>query len=185
MSEIWKAIPGYEGYYEVSDQGRVRSVERVVEYRDGRVFHYRSRVLRPGYSKNYGYYQVHLNRYNVGKMVSIHRLVALVFIPNPKGYNVVNHKDENPLNNKAENLEWCSFQYNVAYGTKFERGYKNGAGSRHKRIVKYDLNGNKVGEWESILKASVAEGLSNTTIRRFARSEKSQRNGYVYKFLNE
>lgn len=185
MSEVWKAVPGYEGYYEVSDQGRVRSVKRVVEFKDGRVAHYRSRVLSPALSKNYCYYMVMLNRNNVGKKIAIHRLVALAFVPNPNGYNVINHKDENPLNNKAENLEWCTFQYNIAYGTKFERGYKNGAGSRHKGIAKYDANGNKLCEWESIRKASVAEGVSTTTIRRFARNEQVQENGYVYKFLKD
>ena len=116
MSEIWKAIPGYEGIYEVSNQGRVRSLPRVIRMDSGignfYNYHHNGKVLKLRIN-NKGYCYVSL----CGKKVLVHRLVAMAFVPNPDNLSCVNHKDENPKNNNAENLEWCTFQYNLDYGT--------------------------------------------------------------------
>lgn len=100
MSEIWRTIAGYEGLYEVSNKGRVRSKTL--------------RLRSPSYTKD-GYHKLNLS--NKGKCTThqVHRLVALAFLPNPLGLPHVNHKDEDKENNDVSNLEWCTAQYNSVY----------------------------------------------------------------------
>ena len=114
--EIWKSIPGYEGSYMVSNYGRVRSLDRL----DSRGHKVKGRILKQNSTK-YGYKQVNLSKNGAKKMLSIHRLVATAFVPNPNEYLEVNHIDENKSNNKFENLEWCDRTYNMNYGTRNER----------------------------------------------------------------
>lgn len=120
MSEVWKAVPGYEGLYEVSDQGRVRSLPRVIDMPSklGNIYQLRhkGKVLKQHVDGS-GRFYVGL----CGVAFRVHRLVAMAFIPNPDNLPQVNHKDENPKNNRVENLEWCSFQYNLNYGTRLAR----------------------------------------------------------------
>ena len=106
-NEIWKDVKGYEGLYQVSNIGRIWSVNR-------------QKYLKP-YEGN-GYLKIDLFAKNgKRKKEYIHRLVALAFIPNPENLPEVNHKDENKYNNCVNNLEWCTHQYNNKYGTKVER----------------------------------------------------------------
>lgn len=107
MNEIWKAIEGYDGAYEVSNTGKVRSL------RFGKC-----KLLKPmvNAGKYNGYSTVTL--YNTGKRIAkvkVHRLVAEAFIPNPDNLPIINHKDENRMNNSADNLEWCTKLYNNTY----------------------------------------------------------------------
>lgn len=116
MSEVWKPVPGYEGLYEVSNMGRVRSLPRVIRQDSGvgnlYDYHHKGKVLKQ-YFVPTGHCTLHL----CGKRFYVHRLVAMAFIPNPDNLPCVNHKDENPKNNNVENLEWCTFEYNVNYGS--------------------------------------------------------------------
>lgn len=108
--EIWKTISGYEGIYEVSNLGRVRSLNRydlLGRFRPGV-------VLKPQFDGKNNYLHVNLN----GKSVNVHRLVAKTFIDNPHNYKEVNHIDEDKTNNCASNLEWCDHLYNNTYGSK-------------------------------------------------------------------
>lgn len=117
MIEEWRKIVGYEGLYEVSSFGRVRSLDR---------FYYRlhkGKFLSPTKDR-YGYLTVTLNCNGKSKTIKIHRLVAQAFLPNPDNLPQVNHKDEVKSNNCVENLEWCDGKYNVNYGTRQER-YRN------------------------------------------------------------
>ena len=109
MTEQWRPIEGYEGLYEVSNLGRVKSLKCG-----------RERILKPQMKKK-GYLQVGLRKEGKYKMFKVHRLVAQAFIPNPEGLPQINHKDENPSNNRVENLEWCDSKYNNNYGTHNER----------------------------------------------------------------
>ena len=115
-SEIWKDVAEYEGVYQVSDKGNVRSLARV----DSLGRECRGRVLKQGYSSG-GYPQVNLYKNGKRKSRLIHRLVVGAFIPNPESLPQVNHIDEDKDNNNLENLEWCDSKYNVNYGTRTER----------------------------------------------------------------
>lgn len=108
--EVWKDIPGYEGIYQVSNMGHVKSLTR-------RVWNYTKpgRILKP-YHKNNGYLTVNLcGKNQPEKHAHVHRLVAAAFIPNVNGYPEVNHKNLNKADNRAENLEWCTSRYNKAH----------------------------------------------------------------------
>ena len=115
-SEIWKDVAGYDGFYQVSNKGNVRSVARkdsIGRKRGGL-------ILKPAYDRG-GYLTVGLCKNGKSKTKNVHRLVAETFIPNTKGFLEVNHKDENKSNNRVENLEWCTREYNVNYGTRTEK----------------------------------------------------------------
>ena len=114
--ESWKDIEGYEGMYQISNEGRVKSLERQKE--DGRFC--RERLLKQTISDR-GYCRVGLQKGKKLKVVYVHRLVAEAFIPNPDNLPQVNHKDESKLNNSAQNLEWCTAKDNNNYGTKTKR----------------------------------------------------------------
>lgn len=108
MSEIWKPIPNYEGLYEASSLGRIRSVYRY------------NRILKPMIS-NSGYARVDLFKNKNRKQFSVHRLIAMTFISNPEGKKAVNHIDENKLNNCIDNLEWVTHKENCNFGTAIKR----------------------------------------------------------------
>ena len=131
--EEWRDIKGYEGKYQISNLGRVKSLNYHRENRE--------KILSNTPSKD-GYLQVNLYKEGKRKPYSIHRLVALHFIPNPNNYEEVNHKDENKQNNTVNNLEWCTHKHNINYGTAKERMIKtqkiNGKnkGSKHSKSRK-------------------------------------------------
>ena len=100
----WKDIPHYEGLYQINSEGQILSLRR-------------NRLMKQ--TINQGYYKVCLrNKYGKQASESVHRLVALTFIPNPTNLTCVNHKDENKLNNNIDNLEWCTREYNTSYSMK-------------------------------------------------------------------
>ena len=116
MIEEWRPIVGYEGLYEVSNLGRVRSLDRYVKcgYEAYRL--QKGKVLSPTKDTN-GYLKVVLNCNGKHKSINVHRLVTEAFLPNPDNLPEVNHKDEDKTNNRVENLEWCTRKYNVNFGT--------------------------------------------------------------------
>lgn len=122
MKEVWKAIKGFDGLYEVSNLGRVRSKN---PYRNQTG---EPRILKQ-FTANHGYLIVHIRR----KTYLVHRLVAEAFVDNPNNYPMVNHKDENKHNNIPENLEWCTKSYNVTYYLNFDTSRKKEYGDRFKR----------------------------------------------------
>lgn len=112
MVEVWKDIDVYEGLYQVSNLGNVKSLNYNHTSKE--------RILKPG-ANTKGYLKVTLCKDRKVNDYSIQQLVADAFIPNPNGYSCVNHKDENKLNNCVDNLEWCSHKYNANYGTRNKR----------------------------------------------------------------
>ncbi len=113
MGEIWKSIPGYEGYYEVSTEGRVRSVARIAVGRWG-TCRRQATILTPT-PNGKGYLQVRFSIDGKKSKPLVHRLVAAAFVPNPCGLPQINHKDGNKANNCVANLEWCTASENALH----------------------------------------------------------------------
>lgn len=132
--EIWKDVVGYEGLYKVSNKGNVYSIERkdTIGRKCG------GRIMKPKITRD-GYLRIGLYKNGIKKSKLIHRLVAEAFIPNPKSFLEVNHKDENKKNNYVENLEWCDTRYNVNYGTRNKRDAK----TKSKKVMAINI---KTGE---------------------------------------
>lgn len=131
MEEIWKDIVGYEGFYQVSNLGRVKSLDRYIEVTNKRGTSYRRPIKGKLLSLNSAdddYISVALNKDNTSVFYSVHRLVAQAFIPNPDNLPMINHKDESRTNNCVDNLEWCTAKYNSNYGTRCERLSKSLSG---------------------------------------------------------
>ena len=117
--EEWRAIKGYENQYEVSNKGRVRSVNRIVG-RSTSDMHKKGQIIKP-LKNSTGYLRVSLKSNGKIERMFVHRLVAETFIPRPDGKNVINHKDFNPLNNDVENLEWVTQKENMQYSAEYGR----------------------------------------------------------------
>lgn len=161
--EIWKDIKGYEGLYQVSNLGNVRS------YHSGEWRLLTNVINRCGY-KQYLFY-----KNGKRKNMRGNRLVAEAFIPNPDNLPIINHKDENPSNNSVENLEWSTHKYNMNYGNRPFIG-------RAKCIKQVDENGNIVGRFRSVSEASRTTGISRGNISSVLNGSKCRHNAGNYKW---
>ena len=178
--EIWKEIPGYVGKYEVSNLGRVRSVTRYVRNSVGSKTLVAGKLLSPQIDKA-GYPRVLLSDNNYHKkLCTIHRLVAITFIPNPYNYPVVNHKDENKGNNIVSNLEWCTQSYTLSYNN----------GQKKRRERKVDMLDKETGEllktFNSIDEASKTMNIDRVTISNVCsgRPNRHTAGGYKWRYVN-
>ncbi|NRT88729.1 hypothetical protein DE167_004750 [Clostridium beijerinckii] len=111
MEEIWRDICDYEGLYQVSSLGNIRNLKRN-----------KLLSLKP---KKQGYIRVNLVKQGIHKTFTVHRLVALAFIPKEENKNLINHKNEIKSDNRVSNLEWCTHQYNVTYGSRQKKAVLN------------------------------------------------------------
>ena len=123
MKEIWKDIPEYEGLYQASNLGNIRVLDRVVNsgIKNNKTVIRKGQLLKQ--RVNQGYYEVALSKNCKKRFLKVHRLVALTFIPNLDNLPLINHKDENKLNNCVDNLEWCTAKYNCNYGNRNAKIY--------------------------------------------------------------
>lgn len=178
MEEIWRDIEGFEGRYQCSNLGRVKSLERVLHTRNNGVEGIRHipELILKQYECD-GYMRVKLYWDNKqGKFYRIHRLVAKAFIPNPNNYPQVNHKDENKGNNYVHinedgsvdldksNLEWCTNYYNNHYGTRTER--------TQKKVYQFNKKGELIREWKSVNEA-MRNGYSGGAIIKCCKNLKN------------
>lgn len=166
MNEGWRPVPGYEGIYEVSNLGRVRSLDRIK--RNGRGM--KGRIVKLQEHPKTGYVAIGLYKDGTEKMTLVHRLVALAFIPNPDNLPEINHKDEDKTNNKADNLEWCNRTYNNNYGTRKQR-FLETIKPKMKRVAQWDWKGNLIKIYPSFSQASRETNISHGTLGRLLRGQ--------------
>ena len=159
--EIWRDIQGYEGLYQVSNEGRVRSL-----------YHNKEHLLKP-LKNNSGYLMVALCKGGERKVTTVHRLVAQTFVTNPNGFLEVNHKDENKENNREENLEWCSHSYNMNYGTRTEK--------TSKQVYQYSLDGTLIKIWSSTMECG-RNGFNQGHVAECCRGERKKHYGYIWSY---
>ena len=179
MKEIWKDIDGYEGLYQISNLGRVKSLK----YHNNKfkLTVSREKILKPCIHSNY--YCVILTKNKNHKNYSVHRLVAQAFIPNPKNLPCVNHKDENKLNNEVSNLEWCTYKYNSNYGIGAEKA---------KTIAKINIiNNSKAVQcvetgviYKSAAEAERLTGIRASSISQARNGKYKTAGGFHWKFKN-
>ena len=175
--EIWKDIKGFEGLYQISNFGNVKSLARKVN--NGKGIYTRQERVMTGEIDKYGYHQVCLRINGKGKKYKVHRLVAEAFIPNPNNLPEINHKDENKLNNNVDNLEWCTPKYNINYGTARQRMVET---MPKRTVLQYSLDGEFIAEHESINAAARAINGRTGNIYNCCVGQYTKTQGYVFEF---
>lgn len=170
--EIWKDIKGYEGLYQISNLGRVKSLERICFQSPLKKRKINEKIMKFDKSSKAGYIRISLNKDGNKKKYSVHRLVAQTFIPNPHNYPQINHIDENKQNNNINNLEWCTVKYNNNYGSR--------KGLNFKKIIQFDTIGNKIAIYESINEASRKTNITRCCISNcLNKKQKTSRRIYM------
>lgn len=170
--EEWKDIKGYEGYYQISSYGNVKSLDRICKNGNG-FFLKKGCYLKQIKDRN-GYLCVVLQKHGSRKFKLIHRLVAEEFIKKDEGKNEINHKDENKSNNHFSNLEWCSRSYNMNYGS---RPYTNS-----KCVVQMDDDNNIISTYLSISEADRITGINYRNIANCCIGIAKHAGGYKWRF---
>lgn len=194
MNEEWRDIAGYEGLYQVSSEGNVKSLERIVERSDGKQRLIKERIMKPVKNRG-GYLQILLSKDGKVKHAYVHRLVSQAFIPNPSNLPEINHIDENPSNNNVENLEWCDRAYNNSYGTHHQRMAatlkKNGVYERcaelckqrwSKPVFQFTVSGEFVAKYESASEAARQLNYHKDNISRCCTGEYKQAYGFKWSY---
>lgn len=190
MEEIWKEVVGYEGLYEVSNQGAVRSLSYHLTRQ--------TKVLKLCKDHN-GYLQVNLCKDGRQKSFTVHRLVARAFLPNPGNLPEVNHKNEDKISNfvfvsedgtvvpEKSNLEWCTQSYNNNYGTRIERVAKVQLNDpiKSKPVLQYDLSGNLVKKWPSAHEAQRQTGWRHSNISACCLGKLKTAYRHVWRFVDD
>ena len=175
INEIWKPIKGYEGLYEVSNFGRIRSLDRWCSHRRGKQLK-KGKILKL-LKDTSGYLFVRLCKNNKVKTYLVHRLVAEAFIDNPNNLPQINHKDECKTNNIVSNLEWCDRKYNINYGTRTEKCSKK----LSKPVLQYDLEGNFIKEWESTHECE-RNGYNHGNVAACCRGKLKTYRGFLWEY---
>lgn len=179
MTEQWKDVLGYEGVYQVSDKGRVKCLN----YRHTGI----EKLMTPQ-NNGHGYYWVAF-RFN-GKHKKdykyVHRLVAEAFLENPQNYSDINHKDEDRSNNCADNLEWCTTKYNLAYGSRHEREIETQRKTHPNRIavLQFSKDGSLIGKYGSQREAQRETGVHSSSVSACCNGKLKTAGGYVWKYNN-
>lgn len=179
MKEIWRDVSGYEGIYQISNFGNIKRLSYSIIRSNGNKQSWKEKKLNPTKDSS-GYYGIRSCTKITGKRetLRIHRLVAEAFIPNPNNLPCVNHKDGNKLNNKTENLEWCTYKENINHA------FSTGLRQDTKKINQYDLDGNYIATYDSIREAERKTGTKNTGINACLHNKYKKSNGFMWKYAD-
>ena len=184
IKEEWRPVKGYEGLYEVSNLGRVKTLQRV--YHCGNHHSYRmvdEHIMKPVKIKG-GYLRIALSNGCKRSSHLIHRLVAEAFIQNPDNLPTINHKDCNPSNNFVDNLEWCSQQYNNRYGDRIEKVRKKTLNhpKRSKIVLQFNLEGEYINKFLSANEVQRQLGYLQSNISGCCLGKKKTAYGFIWKY---
>jgi len=183
QKEIWKDVVGWEGYYQVSNCGNVRALDRVVVDKNGFKRNHKSRLIKKTFD-HAGYFRVSLTRNCKKSTKKVHRLVGDAFIENKGNLPTINHINEIKTDNRVENLEWMSFVDNINYGTAQIRAHeslKNGPCA--KKVVQKTLEGQFVRVWDSQREAG-RHGYSDKHISAVCKGKRNQCDGFKWEYYN-
>ena len=184
--EIWKDIPNYEGLYQVSNLGRVKRLNSIINLNSKNQHcsfkttkYYKEKILKNINCNNY--LRVTLCKDNIKKIKQVHRLVAKSFLDNYNDELEVNHIDENTLNNCADNLEMCTSKYNCNYGTR----NKHISDKHKKSILQYTTDGMFLKKWNSISEASEYYNVSISSITQCLKHKHKTSRNYIWRYESE
>ena len=188
---IWRSgeiLNGYENLYQISNLGNVKSLSRYIRQKNNSKKLVKGKILKPIKTKK-GYLAVALSKEGKEKRFYIHRLVAQEFIINKEYKKEVNHIDENPLNNKVDNLEWVNHIQNMNHGTRnkrisifMENWCKN---NRCKKVKQLDLKRKMIEKYSSITEASKKTGISIQNISHCITGRNKTTNGFIFELVEE
>jgi hypothetical protein len=186
QKEIWKEIKGYEGLYEVSNLGNVKSLERNIVRKDGTNFYIAERILRPSKDRK-GYLNIGLYKKGKSKNYKVHRLVAAAFIPNPESKLEVNHINADKADNRVKNLEWATCKENVHHAIK--AGLITTCSANNKRskpVAQYDENNILIATYPSMREAARQTGIYQSDISRCCNKEKNHKTagGFIWAYAD-
>ena len=177
MLEVWKDIPGYEALYAASTWGRIKSYAKTRVTPTNGICTYPEKILKPG-KRRQGYLLVDLWKDEKRKIFSVHRLVAMTFIPNPNNLSQVCHKDDNPENNCVDNLFWGTQADNMR-----DMASKNREGNPKRSVVGMLPDGSREYEFESIIEASRQTGTDQGDICNCCLGKRKSAGGLIWKYL--
>lgn len=179
--EIWKDIKGYEKRYQVSNLGRIKSLERTISTKYfNRKNIVKEKLLTP-FITNCGYCVVTLFLNGKRTKHLVHRIVAETFLPNSNFLPFVNHIDENKLNNHVENLEWCTARYNVNYSNTIRKAIA----TRKRKISQFEKLDKFIKTYESAAAASRESGIPQSSITFACQGKYKTAGGYIWKYYEE
>ena len=187
MTEIWRDIKDYEGLYQISNLGRVRSLDRYAKHSRGGNMLIKGKILKPTINSN-DYYVVNLSKNGVEIINYIHRLVAEAFVLNPENKPEVDHINTNRTDNRIENLRWATDeeQANNSLTKEHNSNAKKGKyGKEHPRskpVLQFDLNGNFIKEWECATQVEKELGISHCHICQCCQNKRKSAGGYIWKY---
>lgn len=179
--EKWKPINGYENLYMISNKGNVKSLDRIVyqKAKSGIARHvYKGKNIKQTLQKN-GYYTVDLHKNGKFIRFSVHRLVGIHFIKNPKNKPYINHLDANKQNNVYNNLEWCTQSENIQYAYD----NKTKIAPHQRKVGQYTLSHDLINTWDSLTEAERQTGIFESNIYKCCRNKRKTAGGFIWKYI--